>query len=56
MLVHLSLGKSPQDNLIIITNLVECHFTSVILATWDAEIRRIEVQSQPRKRVHKTLS
>jgi hypothetical protein len=29
---------------------------SVILATWEAEIRRIMVQSQSRKIVHKTLS
>jgi hypothetical protein len=28
----------------------------VILATQDAEIRRIEVQSQSRQTVHKTLS
>jgi hypothetical protein len=28
----------------------------VILATWEAQIRRIEVQSLPRKIVHKTLS
>jgi hypothetical protein len=28
----------------------------VILATWEAEIRRIKVQSQPRQTVHKTLS
>jgi hypothetical protein len=30
--------------------------TPVILATQEAEIRRITVQSQPRKIVHKTLS
>jgi hypothetical protein len=30
--------------------------TLVILATHEAEIRRITVQSQPRKIVHKTLS
>jgi hypothetical protein len=28
----------------------------VILATWEAEIRKIEVQSQPGQIVHKTLS
>jgi hypothetical protein len=30
--------------------------TPVILATQEAEIRRIEVRSQPRQIVHKTLS
>jgi hypothetical protein len=30
--------------------------TPVILATQEAEIRRIQVQSQPRQIVHKTLS
>jgi hypothetical protein len=30
--------------------------TTVILATQEAEIRRITVQSQPREIVHKTLS
>jgi hypothetical protein len=30
--------------------------TSVILATWEAEIRRIEVPSQPGQIVRKTLS
>jgi hypothetical protein len=30
--------------------------TPVILATQEAEIRRIEVQSQPREIVHETLS
>jgi hypothetical protein len=30
--------------------------TSVILATQEAEIRRITVQNQPRKIVHETLS
>jgi hypothetical protein len=30
--------------------------TPVILATQEAEIRRITVQSQPRKIVHETLS
>jgi hypothetical protein len=30
--------------------------TPVILATWETEIRRITVQSQPRQEVHKTLS
>jgi hypothetical protein len=30
--------------------------TTIILATQEAEIRRIEVQRQPRKIVHKTLS
>jgi hypothetical protein len=28
----------------------------VILATWEAEIRSLAVQSQPRQIVHKTLS
>jgi UDP-N-acetylglucosamine:LPS N-acetylglucosamine transferase len=28
----------------------------VILATWEAEIRRITVRSQPRQIVHETLS
>jgi hypothetical protein len=28
----------------------------VILATWEAEVRRIKVQGQPRKKVLKTLS
>jgi hypothetical protein len=27
----------------------------IILGTWEAEIRRIEVQSQPRQIVHETL-
>jgi hypothetical protein len=31
-------------------------FTPVILATQEAEIRRIMVQSQPGQKVHKTLS
>jgi hypothetical protein len=31
-------------------------FTPVILATWEAEIRRIEVQDQPKQIVHETLS
>jgi hypothetical protein len=31
-------------------------FTPVILATQEAEIRRIKVQSQPRETVHETLS
>jgi hypothetical protein len=31
-------------------------FTSVTLATQEAEIRRIAVQSQPGQMVHKTLS
>jgi hypothetical protein len=30
--------------------------TPVILAAWETEIRRIEVRSQPREIVHKTLS
>jgi hypothetical protein len=30
--------------------------TTIILATQEAEIRRIEVQRQPRKIVHETLS
>jgi hypothetical protein len=30
--------------------------TPVILATWEAEIRRIEIQSQPGQIVHKILS
>jgi hypothetical protein len=29
---------------------------SVILATWEAEIKRISVQGQPRKIVQETLS
>jgi hypothetical protein len=29
---------------------------SIILATQEAEIRRVEVQSQPRQIVHETLS
>jgi hypothetical protein len=29
---------------------------SIILATWEAEIRSIAVQSQPRQIVHETLS
>jgi hypothetical protein len=33
-----------------------CRLKSVILATQEEEIRRIEVQSQPRQIVHKTLS
>jgi hypothetical protein len=32
------------------------YLTPVILATQEAEIRKIEVQSQPRKIVHETLS
>jgi hypothetical protein len=28
----------------------------LILATWEAEIRRIKVQDQPRQIVHETLS
>jgi hypothetical protein len=28
----------------------------IILATWEAEIRRIEIQSQPRQIVQETLS
>jgi hypothetical protein len=31
-------------------------FTPVILATQEAEIRRIVVQSQPRQIVHKTIT
>jgi hypothetical protein len=31
-------------------------FTPVILATWEAEIRNITVQSQPRHIVQETLS
>jgi hypothetical protein len=30
--------------------------TPVILATWEAEIRKIMVQSQPRQIVHETVS
>jgi hypothetical protein len=30
--------------------------THVILATWEAEIRRTAIQSQPRQKVHETLS
>jgi hypothetical protein len=30
--------------------------TPIILATWEAEIRRITVQSQPRQIVRETLS
>jgi hypothetical protein len=30
--------------------------TTIILATQEAEIRRIEIQSQPEQIVHKTLS
>jgi hypothetical protein len=30
------------------------HVSGVILPTWEAEIRRIEVQDQPRQRVHET--
>jgi hypothetical protein len=31
-------------------------FTLVILTTWEAEIRRIIAQQQPREIVHKTLA
>jgi hypothetical protein len=48
-----------KGNAFVLLKRVECRhqwLTPVILATQEAEIRRIEVQSQPRQIVHEPLS
>jgi hypothetical protein len=51
--VHTITGQCPSKEA---RSAIRQWFTSVILATQEAEIRRITVQSQPRQIVHKTLS
>jgi hypothetical protein len=46
-------GHAKQNVNCLINNWVQ-RFTSIILATWEAEIGRITAQGQPRKIVPKT--
>jgi hypothetical protein len=49
--------ETSQDNLIIKATLAECQWlTPVIISIWEAGVRRIVVQSQPRQIVCKILS
>jgi hypothetical protein len=52
----LLLGKSSRNKLLKMGFGRPWWLTSIILATQEAEVRRISIQSQPRQIVHETLS